>query len=119
MLGIVALSGVVVNDSLLLVTFINRECETGVPLAEAVRAAGAKRFRAVFLTSATTFMGLVPLMFNASEATFFAVPIAISLAFGVLMATMITLFLVPCGYVILDDVQRLTRGAPAAEPEAA
>ncbi len=107
LLGIVALSGVVVNDSLVLVTFINRERDTGLPQARAVRIAGAKRFRAILLTSATTFMGLMPLMFNASEATFFAVPIAISLAFGVLMATVVTLFLVPCGYLILDDLSQL------------
>jgi multidrug efflux pump subunit AcrB len=121
LLGIVALSGVVVNDCLLLVTFINRERDSGRPLGEAVRVAGMKRFRAITLTSATTFMGLVPLMFNASEATFFAVPIAISLAFGVLMATVITLFLVPCGYLILDDLSRLAARAssPSREPEIA
>ncbi len=113
LLGMVALSGVVVNDSLLLVSFINRERDTGVPLAVAVRTAGMKRFRAIFLTSATTFMGLAPLMFNASEATFFAVPIAISLAFGVLVATIITLFLVPCGYLVIDDLVRLSRRTPA------
>ena len=67
------------------------------------------RFRAIFLTSATTFVGLTPLMFNASEATFFVVPIAISLAFGVVMATAVTLFIVPCGYLILDDVKGLLR----------
>jgi multidrug efflux pump subunit AcrB len=120
LLGIVALSGVVVNDSLVLVDFINRERDTGVPLEQAIRTAGMQRFRAVFLTSATTFVGLVPLMFNVSEATFFIVPIAISLAFGVVVATAITLFVVPCGYLILDDVVRLRGGADAlragAEP---
>ena len=113
LLGIVALSGVVVNDSLLLVTFINRERDSGKPLAEAVRVAGMARFRPIFLTSATTFMGLLPLMFSVSEATFFAVPIGISLAFGVVMATAITLFLVPCGYLILDDLARLFSRSPA------
>jgi multidrug efflux pump subunit AcrB len=106
LLGIVALSGVVVNDSLILVDFINRKRREGLPLEQAVRTAGMTRFRPIFLTSATTFMGLVPLMFNVSEATFFVVPIAISLAFGVLLATVITLFVVPCGYLILDDVGR-------------
>jgi multidrug efflux pump subunit AcrB len=115
LLGIVALSGVVVNDSLVLVDFINKERETGVPLTEAIRTAGMKRFRAIFLTSATTFVGLTPLMFNVSQATFFIVPIAISLAFGVLVATVITLFVVPCGYLILDDLHRLTSRAPARE----
>ena len=114
MLGMVALSGVVVNDSLLLVSFINREREAGRPLGEAVRVAGMARFRPIFLTSATTFMGLLPLIFNVSEATFLAVPIGISLAFGVLMATAITLFLVPCGYLILDDMERLFSRSPGS-----
>jgi multidrug efflux pump subunit AcrB len=110
LLGIVALSGVVVNDSLLHVVFINRKRKEGLPLEQAVRIAGMTRFRAIFLTSATTFAGLAPLMFNASQATFFVVPIAISLAFGVVLATAITLFVVPCGYLILDDLGRLGRG---------
>ena len=119
LLGIVALSGVVVNDSLVLVHFINGQREAGLPLRQAVRVAGMARFRAIFLTSATTFLGLVPLIFNVSQATFFIVPIAISLAFGVLMATGITLFLVPCGYLVIDDLERLLSRdralAPAAE----
>ena len=102
-LGIVALAGVVVNDSLVLVDFVNREVARGASVAEAARTAGAKRFRAIFLTSVTTFAGLAPLMVNASEATFFVVPIAISLAFGVLVATAVTLFLVPSGLLIVDD----------------
>jgi multidrug efflux pump subunit AcrB len=114
LLGIVALSGVVVNDSLVLVAFINRRRAEGMPLQEAVRSAGMTRFRPIFLTSATTFVGLIPLMFNSSEETFFVVPIAISLAFGVIAATAITLFLVPCGYLILDDLGRLTRRKPSS-----
>jgi len=121
LLGIVALSGVVVNDSLLLVDFINRRHREGLPLERAVRIAGMTRFRPISLTSATTFMGLVPLMFNVSEATFFAVPIAISLAFGVVFATAITLFVVPCGYLILDDLSgslgRLLGRPPRSLPE--
>ncbi len=121
LLGIVALSGVVVNDSLLLVDFVNRKRDEGLPLERAVRIAGMTRFRAIFLTSATTFAGLVPLMFNASQATFFVVPIAISLAFGVLFATSITLFVVPCGYLMLEDAKglalRLLGRAADAYPE--
>ncbi|MEE2702546.1 MAG: efflux RND transporter permease subunit [Myxococcota bacterium] len=109
LLGIVALSGVVVNDCLVLVDFINRERRGGLPLAQAVRQAGMTRFRAIFLTSATTFVGLSPLMFNPSQANFFVVPIAISLAFGVVVATGITLFVVPCGYMIVEDLGRLPR----------
>lgn len=115
LLGIVALAGVVVNDSLVLVDFVNREVARGSDLASAVRSAGAKRFRAIFLTSVTTFAGLAPLMVNASEATFFVVPIAISLAFGVLVATAITLFLVPSGLLILDDLQRVGRRVPSSD----
>ncbi|GAB1270301.1 efflux RND transporter permease subunit [Aurantivibrio infirmus] len=103
MLGIIALSGVVVNASLVLVVYINRNIAEGVDLKEAVLQAGTVRFRPIFLTSITTFMGLVPLMVTASPATFFIVPMAISLSFGVLFATAITLFLIPSLYMILDD----------------
>lgn len=103
MLGIIALSGVVVNASLVLVVSINRLREEGVGMVEAVSMAGMMRFRPIFLTSITTFIGLVPLMATANPATFFIIPMAISLAFGVLFATVITLFLVPSLYVILHD----------------
>ncbi len=104
MLGIIALSGVVVNASLVLVVNINRRREEGVPIEEAVQLSAISRFRAIFLTATTTFVGLVPLMITASPATFFIVPMAISLAWGVLFATLITLFLVPALYLILHDV---------------
>ncbi len=103
LLGIIALSGVVVNASLVLVVSINRLRDEGVGMVEAVSKAGMLRFRPIILTSATTFIGLVPLMLNANPATFFIIPMAISLAFGVLFATVITLFLVPSLYVILHD----------------
>lgn len=103
MLGIIALSGVVVNSSLVLVVSINRLRAEGENIKEAVSHAGMMRFRPIFLTSVTTFMGLVPLMATASPATFFIIPMAISLAFGVLFATLITLFLVPSLYVMLHD----------------
>ena len=103
LLGIIALSGVVVNASLVLVVSINRLREEGVGMVESVSRAGMMRFRPIFLTSVTTFIGLVPLMITANPATFFVVPMAISLAFGVLSATVITLFLVPSLYVILHD----------------
>jgi multidrug efflux pump subunit AcrB len=102
-LGIIALSGVVVNASLVLVVSINRLREEGMGMVESVSKAGAMRFRPIFLTSLTTFIGLVPLMLAANPATFFVVPMAISLAYGVLFATVITLFLVPCLYLILHD----------------
>jgi len=103
-LGIIALSGVVVNASLVLVITINRLREEGLDIMEAVSSAGAVRFRPIILTSITTFIGLVPLMATANPATFFIIPMAISLAYGVLFATAITLFLVPSLYLILHDL---------------
>ena len=121
MFGLVALSGVVVNDSLIMVDFINRKRRLHMETAVAVREAGVNRFRAVLLTSLTTFFGLVPLMTEKSFDAAFMVPMAVSLAFGVLFATFITLILVPTAYLILDDVQRTTRklfGRPEVDVEA-
>jgi multidrug efflux pump subunit AcrB len=102
-LGIVALSGVVVNSSLVLVDYINRRRREGIPLEDAVMSAGVVRFRPILLTSVTTFVGLIPLMSSPSPATVFFIPMAISLAFGVLFATFITLFLVPSLYRMVED----------------
>ena len=77
-----------------------------MPMSEAVRQAAVIRFRPILLTSMTTFIGLVPLMFEASISAKPLVPMAISLAYGVLFASAVTLFLVPCGYLILDDFRR-------------
>jgi len=107
MLGMVALSGVVVNASLVLVDYINRQRRYGVELWEAVGIAGVTRFRPILLTSVTTAVGLAPLLVNANWATAFVIPMAISLAFGVMFATIITLFLVPALYLILEDVNGL------------
>ncbi len=104
--GIVGLSGVVVNDSLILISAINRLREQGVPLKEAVLQGGILRFRAVILTTLTTFAGLAPLIFERSVQARFLIPMALSLGFGVLFATAITLVLIPCGYVILEDLKR-------------
>ena len=104
--GIVALSGVVVNNSLVLVDFINRGRERAGPdadLHEIIRNAGVARFRPVLLTSLTTFAGLVPIMMERSLQAQFLIPMAISLGFGVLFATAITLILVPICYYILED----------------
>ena len=109
MFGLVALSGVVVNDSLIMVAFINRKRERHADLATAVREAGVSRFRPILLTSLTTFFGLVPLMLERSFDAAFLVPMAVSLAFGVLFATGITLVLVPTAYLILEDVGRVLR----------
>ena len=103
LLGIVALSGVVVNASLVLVDYINRRRREGMSLEEAVFTAGVVRFRPIVLTSTTTFVGLLPLMSSQNPTTFFIIPMAVSLAFGVLFATAITLVLVPGLYVIVED----------------
>ncbi|MBS04934.1 MAG: cobalt-zinc-cadmium resistance protein [Gammaproteobacteria bacterium] len=103
LLGIIALSGVVVNASLVLVDYINRQRRKGVPVFEAVSLAGVERFRPILLTSITTFVGLIPLMTNKDPETFMFIPMAISLAFGVIFATVITMFLVPSLYLMLQD----------------
>ncbi|MGJ8697901.1 MAG: efflux RND transporter permease subunit [Verrucomicrobiaceae bacterium] len=105
--GIMALAGVVVNDSLVLVDFINRKREEGMDLLEAVMISGVKRFRPIFLTSITTFAGLIPLMFDRALHAQFLKPMAISLGYGILFATVITLFLIPAAYLILEDAKRL------------
>jgi multidrug efflux pump subunit AcrB len=107
--GIIALAGVVVNDSLILVDFVNRERNLGVPLIQAVNDAARKRFRAILLTSLTTFFGLIPIVLETSLQAQIVIPMAASLAFGILFATVITLFLIPSLYLILDDVGRLRR----------
>ena len=107
MFGLIALSGVVVNDSLVMVSFINQKRAEHVDLRTAVREAGVSRFRPILLTSLTTFIGLAPLMLERSFDAEFLLPMAVSLAYGVLFATFITLILVPIEYLMLDD---LTRG---------
>ena len=103
-LGIVALSGVVVNSSLVLVDYVNRQRAAGTDLHSALVSAGVVRFRPILLTSLTTFIGLLPMVFDKNTATLIFVPLAISLAFGVLVGTVITLFLVPSLYHILEDL---------------
>lgn len=104
--GIIALSGVVVNDSLIMVDFVNRARREGHDLQQAILDSGAQRFRAIILTSLTTFVGLVPIMFERSLQAQVVIPMAVSLAFGILFATFITLILVPCLYLILADSKR-------------
>jgi len=103
--GIVALCGVVVNDSLIMIDLINRERKSGVKLGQVIRDCAVRRFRPIMLTTLTTFFGLVPMMLERSLQARFLIPMAISLAFGVMFATMITLFLVPSLYMILEDVK--------------
>ncbi|MBA4717166.1 MAG: efflux RND transporter permease subunit [Verrucomicrobiales bacterium] len=107
MCGIVALSGVVVNDSLVLVDYVNRHRIRGKSIVEAAWEAGAARFRPIVLTSLTTFAGLSPMLFETDLQAKFLIPMAISLGFGILFATFITLILVPCVYLLLEDLKSL------------
>ena len=107
--GIVALAGVVVNDSLILVDFVNRARSQGLPLVDAAIDAGCYRFRAIILTSMTTFVGLVPIILERSLQAQIVIPMATSLAFGILFSTVVTLILVPVLYIILDDIRRTSR----------
>lgn len=123
MMGLMALIGVVVNDSLVLVDFINkRRSESNGSeraLLRSVLAAGSSRFRPVLLTSLTTFFGLMPLLFEQSTQAQFLIPMAVSLGFGILFATFITLLMVPVNYLVLEDLRRWLRPEPSpAEVEA-
>ncbi len=103
MMGIVALSGVVVNDSLVLIDYANRQRLEGASAFVAISAASTRRFRPIILTTLTTFGGLAPMIFETSRQARFLVPMALSLGFGILFATVITLLLVPCLYLLVED----------------
>ena len=105
--GIVALTGVAVNDSLVLIDFTNRERRKGHRPIESLRSAGIRRFRPILLTSLTTFGALVPMIFETSRQARFLIPMAISLGFGVLFSTGVTLVLVPSLYRIVEDLRQL------------
>ena len=121
MFGVVALSGVVVNDSLVLVDAINRAIREGKSVKEAVYQAGEMRFRAVVLTSITTVACLLPLLLERSSRAQSVIPMAISLSFGVMFATVLTLFVVPATFLLVNDARRLVRwlryGGPYPAPE--
>jgi len=121
-MGMLALAGVVINDSLVLVDFVNQRRKEGLNIENSVRVAGVARFRAILLTSLTTFFGLMPLIFEKSTQAQFLIPMAVSLGFGIMFATLITLLLIPCNYMILEDIKGLfsakkpTRQRQAAKP---
>ncbi|MEN8256860.1 MAG: efflux RND transporter permease subunit [Thermodesulfobacteriota bacterium] len=104
--GIVALAGVVVNDSLLLIDYINQLRARGMGLRDAIVEAGQRRFRPILLTSLTTFFGLSPIILEKSTQAQFLIPMAISLAFGILFGTVIALVIIPALYMIFEDVRR-------------
>jgi len=109
MFGVVALSGVVVNDSLVLIDFANRKEQAGMSRRDAVHQAGIHRFRPIILTTLTTFGGLSPMIFETSRQARYLIPMALSLGYGILFATMITLVLVPSSYLIVEDIRQLFR----------
>ncbi len=110
--GLIALAGVLVNDSLILVDFINKGRKAGLSLHEAVLSGGKERFRAITLTSLTTFLGLVPITLEVSLQAQIVIPMAVSLGFGILFGTVITLFLIPALYLVTEDIahKRLAPG---------
>jgi len=110
-IGVLAAAGVVVNDSLVLVTFLNRMRDAGTPLEEAAERAGQIRFRAIMLTSLTTFAGLTPIMLDGTTQAQFVIPMAISLSFGVVVASVFTLLLVPSLVLIAEDLKGVSRRA--------
>ena len=109
--GLIALSGVVVNDSLIMVDFINKARLKGVPIKDAVIQSGTQRFRAIILTSLTTAFGLLPIMLETSLQAQYVIPMAISMSFGIIFATVITLFLIPSLYMLMGDSRVVLRNA--------
>jgi multidrug efflux pump subunit AcrB len=105
--GVVALSGVVVNDSLVLIHFANKRCQKGSMANDAIHDAAIHRFRPIMLTTLTTFGGLAPMIFETSRQARFLIPMAISLGYGILFATVITLVIVPSVYLIVEDIRKL------------
>ena len=105
-MGVIALSGVVINDSLIMIDYANRRRRDHSAI-EAISQAGIRRFRPIMLTTLTTFGGLMPLIFEKSLQAQYIIPMAISLGFGILFATGIILVLVPCLYIILEDIQAI------------
>ncbi|MFT7516638.1 MAG: multidrug efflux pump subunit AcrB [Myxococcota bacterium] len=107
LIGVVALSGIVINDSLVMIDLINRMRDGGASVKDAVMQSGARRFKAIMLTTLTTFLGLTPLLLEESIQAKFLIPMAISVAFGVVFATLITLLIVPSLYMISEDLRRV------------
>lgn len=119
LMGIVALSGVMVNDSLVMLDYANRQRLNGSSPLAAISAAGIRRFRPILLTTLTTFGGLAPMIFETSRQARFMIPMAISLGYGILFATMLILIIVPCLYLIVDDVLRFFQTDETPESKSA
>ncbi|MEH6679100.1 MAG: efflux RND transporter permease subunit [Sediminicola sp.] len=107
LMGVIALSGVVVNDSLIMIDYANKRRKEGDPIYKAIHEAGLRRFRPIILTTMTTFGGLAPIILETSSQAFYLIPMAISLGFGIVFATAIILVIVPCLYLSLEDIRLL------------
>ncbi|WP_335965279.1 efflux RND transporter permease subunit [Galbibacter sp. PAP.153] len=105
LMGVIALSGVVVNDSLIMIDYANIQRKKGNSIYESIHEAGLRRFRPIMLTTLTTFGGLTPIILETSSQAFYLIPMAISLGFGIIFATSIILVIVPCLYLILEDLR--------------
>ncbi len=114
LMGMIALGGVVINAALVMIDYANKACAAGADPAEAIERAGQRRFRPIVLTTMTTFGGLAPMIFETSRQAQFLIPMAVSLGYGIVFSTIIVLFLIPCLYLILEDVRWL---ANPPEPE--
>lgn len=117
MMGILALAGVVVNDSLVMVDYANEKVREGMSPYDAICSSGVRRFRPIMLTTISTFGGLAPMIYETSRQARFMIPMAISLGYGILFATAITLLLVPCLYLMIDDLRRVFGTSPSNQPE--
>ena len=104
-MGIIALSGVVVNDSLVMVSYANDKMREGLSPIRAICESGTRRFRPIMLTTISTFGGLAPMIFETSRQARFMIPMALSLGYGILFATAITLLLVPCLFMVIEDIR--------------
>ncbi|MGQ4879752.1 efflux RND transporter permease subunit [Billgrantia sp. LNSP4103-1] len=120
LMGMLALSGVVINDALVLIDYANRRRREGFGAREAIVAAATRRLRPILMTTMTTFLGLAPMIFETSRQARFMIPMAISLGFGMLFATLILLILVPCLYLMLEGLRERwghpTHAEPTQEP---
>ena len=117
MMGIVALSGVVINDSLVMIDYSNKQQRNGFSPLESIRIASIRRFRPIMLTTITTFGGLAPMIFETSRQARFMIPMAISIGYGIVFATMITLIIVPSLYLIIEDIRSFLRRESAHSEE--
>ena len=105
LMGVIALSGVVVNDSLIMIDYANKRRKEGNPIYTSIHEAGLRRFRPIMLTTMTTFGGLAPIILETSSQAYYLIPMAISLGFGIVFATAIILVIVPCLYLSLEDIR--------------